>query len=129
MKDNKGPIGENNQVDRSHTGKTTAVIVAAGSGKRMNSAVKKQYMEIAGYPVLYHTLKAFEQSDIDDIIVVAGADETGYVQDEIVDRYAFKKVSCVCTGGKERFDSVFMGIGHICDDNREEFLHRKCHIQ
>ncbi|MBR4815850.1 MAG: 2-C-methyl-D-erythritol 4-phosphate cytidylyltransferase, partial [Lachnospiraceae bacterium] len=46
--------------------KISAVIVAAGTGKRMNSSVKKQYMEMAGSPVLYHTLKAFEQSEVDE---------------------------------------------------------------
>ena len=53
----------------------TAIIVAAGTGKRMNSSVKKQYLEIAGFPVLYHTINAFEKSMVDDIIIVTGEDE------------------------------------------------------
>ena len=87
-----------------------AIIVAAGTGKRMNSSVKKQYMEISGYPVLYHTLKAFEESNVDEIIIVTGADETEYVTEEIVGKYGFKKVKAVCIGGKERYDSVYEGL-------------------
>jgi len=90
--------------------KYTAIIVAAGTGKRMNSPVKKQYMEIGGYPVLYHTLKAFENSRTDEIIVVTGADEVEFVKKDIVEKYGFKKVSAVCPGGRERYDSVYEGI-------------------
>ena len=50
-----GDSMENNSV---------AVIVAAGTGKRMGGTVKKQYLEIHGFPVLYFTLKAFEESNI-----------------------------------------------------------------
>ena len=92
------------------TEKYYAIIVAAGTGKRMNSSVKKQYMEIAGYPVLYHTLKAFEESEVGGIIIVTGADETEYVTREIVEKYGFKKVKAVCIGGKERCDSVYEGL-------------------
>ena len=92
------------------TKKTMAVIVAAGTGKRMNNPVKKQYMEISGHPVLYYTLKAFEESLTDEIVVVTGSEETEYVKREIVEKYGFKKVSGICTGGRERFDSVYAGI-------------------
>ena len=92
------------------TEKYYAIIVAAGTGKRMNSSVKKQYMKIAGYPVLYHTLKAFECSRVDEIIIVTGADETEYVAKDIVEKYGFKKVKEVCAGGKERYDSVYEGL-------------------
>lgn len=92
------------------TEKYYAIIVAAGTGKRMNSSVKKQYMEIAGYPVLYHTLKAFEESRVDKIVIVTGADETEYVIKEIVEKYYFKKVKAVCIGGRERYDSVHEGL-------------------
>ena len=39
--------------------KTVAIVLAAGSGSRMNSDVKKQYMEIGGKPLIYYSLKAF----------------------------------------------------------------------
>ena len=40
-------------------GKTTAIVLAAGSGKRMNSDTKKQYLLIKGKPLLYYSLMAF----------------------------------------------------------------------
>ena len=93
--------------------KISAIIVAAGTGKRMNSTVKKQYMEIASQPVLSLTLKAFEASDVDEIVVVTGEDEISYVREQIVERYCFKKVVAICPGGKERCDSVYEGLKQI----------------
>ncbi|MBP5331405.1 MAG: 2-C-methyl-D-erythritol 4-phosphate cytidylyltransferase [Lachnospiraceae bacterium] len=76
----------------------------------MNSPVKKQYMEIADHPVLYYTIKAFEESLTDRIVIVTGSEEIDFVKKEIVEKYGFKKVLCVCEGGRERFDSVYEGI-------------------
>ena len=90
--------------------KVYAIIVAAGTGKRMNSTVKKQYMGIASQPVLGLTLKAFEESKTDEIVVVTGADEIAYVREQIVEDYLFKKVTAICCGGKERCDSVCEGL-------------------
>ncbi len=85
--------------------KTTAIILAAGQGKRMNSAVRKQYLLIAGKPVLYYSLKAFEESLIDDIVLVAGNGEIDFCQKEIVEKYGISKVRTVTAGGKERYHS------------------------
>lgn len=92
---------------------SVAIIVAAGTGRRMNSSVKKQYIEINSHPVLYYTLRAFEESAVDGVVVVTGADETDYVKREIVDRYCLGKVLAVIAGGKERFDSVYCGIQYL----------------
>lgn len=115
---------------------TTAIIVAAGAGKRMNSPIKKQYIEIAGHPVLYYTIRAFEESRVDDIVIVTGADETEYVKKEIVEKYGFCKVSCVCAGGRERFDSVYEGIRQVkmksdptCEELREIKKKSECSRQ
>lgn len=94
---------------------STAIIVAAGVGKRMNSETKKQYMDIAGLPVLYYTLKAFEESSIDNIIIVTGAEEIDYVRTGIVRKYEIKKIAAIIPGGKERFDSVFEGMKYLKD--------------
>lgn len=90
--------------------KVTAIVLAAGSGKRMNSAVHKQYMLLAGKPVLYYTLKAFEESKVTDIVLVVGEGENEYCRQEIVDKYAFRKVSAIVLGGKERYHSVHAGL-------------------
>lgn len=90
--------------------KNTAIILAAGQGKRMNSSIQKQYLLIKGYPVLYYTIKVFEESDVDDIIVVTGMEETEYCQKEIIEKYGFKKIKKIVAGGKERYHSVYEGL-------------------
>jgi len=90
--------------------KTTAIVLAAGSGKRMNSKVHKQYLLLKGKPVLYYSVKAFEDSRIDDIILVVGAGEIDFCRKEIVEQYGFKKVRAIVEGGKERYHSVYEGL-------------------
>lgn len=55
--------------------KICAVVLSAGRGRRMESAVQKQYMCLNGKPMIAHTLAAFERSCVDEIILVAGAGE------------------------------------------------------
>ena len=103
--------------------KTTAIILAAGQGKRMNSAVRKQYLLIAGKPVLYYSLKAFEESLIDDIVLVAGNGEIDFCQKEIVEKYGISKVRTVTAGGKERYHSVAYGLAAVKWDCDYVFIH------
>ena len=58
--------------------KTAAVVLAAGKGKRMNSDIPKQYMMLREKPVIYYALKAFEDSFIDEIILVTEQGEEAY---------------------------------------------------
>lgn len=88
----------------------TAVVLAAGAGKRMQSAVRKQYLMIEGKPVLYYALNAFEQSKISDIILVVGAGEIEYCRKEILEKYGIQKVKAIVEGGKERYHSVYEGL-------------------
>lgn len=91
--------------------KCTAIVLAAGQGKRMNSAIQKQFLEVKGYPVLYYSLKCFQESSIiENIILVTGKDAIEYCKEEIVNKYNFTKVSAVIEGGKERYDSVYAGL-------------------
>lgn len=90
--------------------KITAIVLAAGAGKRMNSSVHKQYMLLEGKPVIYYALKAFEQSAVTDIILVVGAGEIEYCQSGIVDKYGFQKINGIVEGGKERYHSVYEGL-------------------
>lgn len=88
----------------------TAIVLAAGKGSRMQSDIPKQYMQIEGKPVLYYSLKAFEESSVDDIILVTSEDDVSYCKNEIVNRYNISKVKCVVTGGTERYWSVRNGL-------------------
>ena len=91
--------------------KHTAIVLAAGKGKRMNSAVQKQYLLIHGKPVLFYSLNVFEQCPfIDEIVLVTGKGEEDYCQKEIVEAYGFQKVKQIVTGGAERYHSVYEGI-------------------
>lgn len=90
--------------------KTTAIVLAAGRGKRMQSDKPKQYLEIDGKPILYYTLKAFEDSFIDEVILVTSKGDISYCKEEIVENYGFSKVSQIVEGGKERYHSVMSGI-------------------
>ena len=55
-----------------------AVVLAAGQGKRMGTETAKQYLLLDGKPVLYYALQAFEQSEVDTVILVTGKDEIEY---------------------------------------------------
>lgn len=91
-------------------GKTVAIVLAAGRGKRMQSDVAKQYLLVRNKPVLYYSLKAFQDSLVDEIILVTAECEITYCKDEIVEKYAFSKVSQIVAGGKERYHSVHNGL-------------------
>lgn len=89
--------------------KTAAVIVAAGMGSRMGTDITKQRMKLLGHTVLWHTLRAFEDCDtVDSIVLVVRADERAAVLSDIGDE--FGKISVITEGGKTRLDSVKCGI-------------------
>ena len=90
--------------------KITAVVLAAGAGKRMHSDVHKQYMMLAGRPVLFYALQAFAESAVTDIVVVVGAGEIDYCRKEIIEKYHIQKVCAVVEGGRERYHSVYEGL-------------------
>ena len=93
------------------TENNTAIVLAAGQGKRMQSKIQKQFLEIQGYPVLYYSLRCFQESPlIGNIILVTGEEMVSYCKEEIVDKYGFTKVTNVIAGGKERYDSVYAGL-------------------
>ena len=102
--------------------KNIAIILAAGSGNRMNSITKKQFLLLDNKPLVYYSLNAFEESAIDEIIIVTGKDDIEYCKNAIVQAYNFKKVSNIIEGGEERYNSVYNGLNAIQDcDN--VFIH------
>lgn len=93
--------------------KITAIVLAAGQGKRMNTLVAKQFLELKNKPVLYYSLKAFEESFVDEIILVCGHGQIEYCKDNIVKPYGLKKVEQIIEGGTERYDSVYKSLQAI----------------
>jgi len=92
----------------------TALISAAGSGKRMGGPMPKQFMKIGGKTILETTVGIFEKTDfVDDILIITSADYIKLCRDLTA---GFSKVKDVAEGGKERQDSVKAGIERICHD-------------
>lgn len=94
----------------------TAIVLAAGSGRRMKSDVAKQYLPLGGRPLIWYALHAIEESSvIDDCILVACQEDilNGYVREEIVERFGFHKVASIVPGGAERYDSVYNALQAI----------------
>ena len=104
-------------------GRCTAIVLAAGQGKRMHSKIQKQFLEIGGKPILYYSMECFQKSPlIQDISLVTGEDMISYCQSEIVEKYGFTKVCKVTAGGKERYDSVYAGL-LCCQDTDYVYIH------
>lgn len=95
------------------------IIAAAGTGSRMKAGMNKQFIPMAGKPMLAHTLKAFQESEhIESIILVAGKDELCYCRKEIIDTYGITKADKLIEGGKTRQESVYNGLKAVspkCD--------------
>jgi 2-C-methyl-D-erythritol 4-phosphate cytidylyltransferase len=114
-------IGRKIEMDKNRK-KCSAIILAAGVGKRMNSRIPKQFMELGGKPVLYYALKAFQDSFMEELVLVTGAEEIEFCKKEIVEKYGFHKVKAVVAGGKERYHSVYEGLKAV-EDADYVFIH------
>lgn len=97
-------------MDMIQNDEITAIVLAAGQGRRMNSKIQKQFLLLQGKPVLYYSLKSFQQSDVKRIILVTGEHEIEYCRKEIVEQYQLDKVTDIVAGGTERYDSVERGL-------------------
>ncbi|MBU1053579.1 MAG: 2-C-methyl-D-erythritol 4-phosphate cytidylyltransferase [Proteobacteria bacterium] len=101
-----------------------AIIVAGGKGNRMDSSIRKQYLEIDGSPLLCATLKAFNLCTlIENIILVVPADDIKYCIDRIIDPLKIKKKVKLIKGGKERQESVYNGLLEIDEKDATVVIH------
>lgn len=100
-----------------------AVIVAAGTGKRMGTPVSKQYLLLEGKEILAHTVEKFENSAlIDEVVLVVGQGEAGRIH-RMAGQYCWKKVSAVVCGGAERQDSIWNGLSRTNPSAEVVLLH------
>jgi len=90
-----------------------AIIVAAGRGLRMGGDSAKQYLPLAGVPIIIHTLKAFEQCEViqEIILVLPAAEAAGFLS--LAGKYGLRKVVRVVPGGATRSASVLQGLQAI----------------
>ena len=100
-----------------------AIIPAGGAGTRMGSKRPKQYLELAGEPILIHTLRAFARSaDVDGIIVVV-PQEWQQQTKAFIDLFAVEKVLKVVCGGIRRQDSVANGLAVVPSETTFVLVH------
>lgn len=89
-----------------------AIILAAGSGRRMNLDLTKQQLSIKGKSVIYRSAEAFEEcEDITDIILVVKDDEMDFATHELSSKIS--KLRKIVTGGKTRVESARLGFQAI----------------
>ncbi len=95
----------------------SAIIVSAGNSTRMGG-INKQFLEIGGMPVIARSIKAFEEcNQIDEIVIVTRACDIEAVK-KLAKEYGFEKVSAIVEGGSTRNESVCNGI-FACSSNAD----------
>lgn len=88
----------------------TAIIAAAGMGKRMNMNINKQFLSIGNIPVLAHTIKKLGKSRyIDFLIIIIKETDILYLSD-IINRFKINLDYKIVYGGRERQDSIYNGL-------------------
>jgi 2-C-methyl-D-erythritol 4-phosphate cytidylyltransferase len=104
--------------------KVTALIPAAGMGRRMGNAVAKQFLPLGDKPMLAHTLLAFQRaSEIDEIIPVLSEEDMESCLRDVIEQYHITKVKTLVVGGKERQDSVANGLRKLEKDASIVLVH------
>lgn len=102
--------------------KVTALVAAAGIGKRMRTDTPKQFLLLDDKPILAHTLEQFSHCDtVTEITVVTRAEDILLVND-LVREFEIQKVTDILPGGETRQESVFLGLEQL-DDNSIVLIH------
>ncbi len=104
--------------------KVTALIPAAGMGRRMGKSVAKQFLPLGDKPMLAHTLLAFQRATaIDEIIPILSREDMEACLQEIIEQFHITKVKTLVVGGKERQDSVANGLHKLEKDAAVVLVH------
>lgn len=102
---------------------TSAIIVAGGKGLRMGSEIPKQFLEINGLPILFHTVQLFNSVEkIDEIIIVVPEKLKEFCTQKIKNLNIEKQCKIV-SGGFERQDSVRNGLASISSESLKVIVH------
>jgi len=114
----------NSQIIEVIMSKVTALIPAAGMGKRMGKAVAKQFLPLGDKPMLAHTLLVFQRSSvIDEIIPILSEEDMESCLRDVIEQYHVTKVKTLVVGGKERQDSVLNGLQKLEKDASIVMVH------
>lgn len=104
--------------------KVTALIPAAGMGRRMGQAVAKQFLPLGDKPMLAHTLLVFQRaSEIDEIIPILSKEDMESCLRDVIEHFHITKVKTLVVGGKERQDSVMNGLEKLEKDASIVLVH------
>lgn len=106
--------------------KNIAVVVAGGKGLRMQSDVKKQFIDLEGVPVIVRTLLAFDTHDrVDEIVLVVPEQDLDFILSDLLHRFSFSTPLHIIKGGTTRQDSVGNGLNKalkICAHPERTFV-------
>jgi len=104
--------------------RVTAIIPAAGRGRRMGSERPKQYLLLGGRPLLWHPLNCFETSpSIGAVVLVVGEEDLDYCRREILEAFGFHKVRQLVPGGRARWESVQAGLQRTGPEDEIVLVH------
>ena len=98
------------------TSKHTILIVAGGRGTRMGGPQPKQFLELAGRPVLMHTLEAFDRWDASARLIVVLPEDQIETWKRLCEAHVFGRIHRVVAGGETRFHSVRNGLGAVASN-------------
>lgn len=98
--------------------------MAAGYGRRMGTEKKKQFLMLGNIPIIVHSLRKFQNSNlINEIVLVVPADEVAFCENRIVNYYDISKVKKIVSGGEKRQDSVFNGLQNVSQETNLVMVH------
>lgn len=102
----------------------SAVIVAAGKGRRMESNVNKVYIDLVGKKTIVRTVEAFQQSPfVDEILIVVCESDLTYCGFEVIDKSVLTKVIKIIAGGASRQQSVYNGLKEVSEHAELVLIH------
>ena len=97
-----------------------AAVLAGGSGLRMGGSLPKQFLSVAGKPIIIRSIQAFlESGSVDRIFVAVSEDYYDYTS-ELIEKYIGKKNITVVVGGKNRNGTLLNVLREIEKDGMRE---------
>lgn len=103
--------------------KKFALIVAGGTGSRMNNSIPKQFLLLKNKPILFYAINTFLTTFSDCKIILVLPEEHVGVGQEIIDAFFDYKSIQIVIGGRTRFHSVQNGLALVDDEDSVVFVH------
>ena len=103
--------------------KNYVILLAGGVGKRMQSDIPKQFIEVEGKPIIVYSLENFQRNDqIEKIVVVCVKEWIDHLKD-LITKYSLTKVQWIIEGGSTGHDSIKNGVYFLKDKiNQNDYI-------